>query len=118
MKSVPSLLACFSLRFFSETLSGGKDYIATVKMTSSQDEFTIHVEGKTIICDKTILREGSEYFRAMFDSNMIESKSNETTLQEQSYDIVKTLIHSLKTGELEIGDNVEELVEGAVMLQV
>ena len=89
-----------------------------VRMTSSKDTFTVHVEGKSIICDKTMLREGSEYFRAMFDSNMIESKSNETTLQEQNYDIVKTLIDSLDTGELEIGDNVEELVEGAVMLQV
>ena len=88
-------------------------------MTSNKDTFTVHVEGKSIICDKAMLREGSEYFRAMFDSNMIESQSNETTLHEQNYDIVKTLIDSLELGELEIGaDNVEELVEGAVMLQV
>ena len=87
-------------------------------MSRSPEEFTIHVEGKTLVCDKAILREGSEYFRAMFDSNMIESRVNETTLQDQSYEVVKTLVDSMKTGELEISDNVEELVEGATMLQV
>lgn len=87
-------------------------------MSRSPEEFTIHVEGKTLVCDKAILREGSEYFRAMFDSNMIESRANETTLQDQSYEVVKTLVDSMKSGELEISDNVEELVEGATMLQV
>ena len=85
---------------------------------STSEEFTIHVEGKTIICDKTVLRQGSEYFRAMFDSNMVESRTNETTLQDQSYNVIKTLVDCMKSGDLEINDNVEALVEGATMLQV
>ena len=82
------------------------------------EDFIIHVEGKTIVADKSILRKGSEYFRAMFDSNMVESRSNEATLQGQSYKVIKALVECMKTGDLEICDNIEELVEGATMLQV
>ena len=47
------------------------------------EEVTLIVDQEEIKCDKKILQEESDYFRAMFASSMIESQSNIVTLHEQ-----------------------------------
>ncbi|XP_053404287.1 kelch-like protein 30 [Mercenaria mercenaria] len=85
------------------------------------EEFTIVVEGKSLTCQKSLLREKSEYFRAMMDSSMLESQTNTVTLLNQEFSVLSSLIHFVKTGELKIscgGGNMKNITEAAVMLQI
>lgn len=85
------------------------------------EEFKIVVEGKSLHCRKRLLREKSEYFRAMFDSSMIENQDNVVTLQDQEYSVVSCLIEFIKTGELKMkrgARNMKKLTEAAVIFQV
>lgn len=55
--------------------------------TASSEEVTIVVEEKEILCDKDLLTKECDYFRAMFESCMIESQTNTVILQDQ---VIKT----------------------------
>lgn len=48
------------------------------------DKIIIIVENQEITCNKSVLVEFSDYFRAMFDSSMIECQTNKVTLHEQA----------------------------------
>lgn len=93
----------------------------TEDQAQSEDEFTIIVEGKSLACQKSLLKEKSEYFRGMLDSCMLESQTNKVTLKGQDFSTVSTLVNFIKTGELQIehgGRNMRKVTQAAVMLQV
>ncbi|XP_052777290.1 kelch-like protein 30 [Mya arenaria] len=79
----------------------------------------LNVDGKLLTCPRDVLVRESDYFRAMFDSNMMESNTKSVTLHGQDYDTVVTLMDSMDTGDLRIDqDSAESLLTSAVMLQM
>ena len=79
---------------------------------------TLIMGSHTLECNKDILVNGSDYFRAMFNSNMMETKTHEVMLNDQDVTIMRSLINCLSTGELDINDNIEELTAASVRFQV
>ena len=88
-------------------------------MDESGKNFVISVDGQDICCDKEILAQQSDYFRALFNSSMTECERNSVTLNDVSYETTVALVECMKTGELKISeDDVIEITQAAVRFQV
>ncbi|XP_074643380.1 ectoderm-neural cortex protein 1-like [Tubulanus polymorphus] len=82
------------------------------------DEVTLNIEGKKFECSKNALSENSEYFRAMFSSNMLERNATEITLNDVSADGFKLILDYISTGNLNLtNSNVFIIVPVVCMLQ-
>jgi speckle-type POZ protein len=67
-------------------------------------DFKVIVEGKSIFTFKALLIRRSSHFRSMLDSRMKESESNELSLNDNSYDAVRTVFKFIHTDQLDLHD--------------
>lgn len=87
-------------------------------MVKDDESVTVRVGRKSIRCKKSLLSAKSEYFSAMFSSQMSECFTDTVRLKEVDPDALKVLVRFCETGNLKIDiDNVLAVTEAASMLQ-
>ncbi|KAK9709181.1 BTB And C-terminal Kelch [Popillia japonica] len=68
---------------------------------------------------KVVLSACSDYFRAMFNENMLEARNDSVTLYDISAKSFQLLLNYMYTSQLELNEeNVEDVLEVAVYLQI
>ena len=93
--------------------------IEEIWLDQSFTDVVVSIDGKTYNCHKMILSSLSQYFWAMFRSGMRESIGGLVELQNIDCETFETILRFMYTGCATINmDNVELLLEAAVMLQV
>lgn len=93
--------------------------IEEVWLDQSFTDVIIRIDGKTYNCHKMILSSLSQYFSAMFRSGMRESIGGQVHLQNIDCETFETILRFMYTGCATVNkDNVESLLEAAVMLQI
>uniref|UniRef100_A0A8C6Z9A0 BTB domain-containing protein n=1 Tax=Nothoprocta perdicaria TaxID=30464 RepID=A0A8C6Z9A0_NOTPE len=79
----------------------------------------LKVKGKEFPCHRLVLAACSPYFRAMFLSDMEESKKREVSLEDVDPDVMGKILHYIYTSELEITEqNVQDIFSVANMFQI
>nr|CAB3260019.1 kelch-like protein 5 [Phallusia mammillata] len=82
-------------------------------------DVAIIVGNKRLPAHRLVLSSVSEYFRAMFNSNVLEANQDEITLTDIDEEAFADLLKYMYTGKLEIcEDNVERMVATANMLRL
>lgn len=82
-------------------------------------DITIRISNYEYTAHKVVLSACSDYFRAMFNKNMLESQNNMVTLYDISAIGFKLLLNYMYTSQLELTDeNIQEVLEVAVYLQI
>ena len=82
-------------------------------------DVTLNVNGRHYKAHKVVLSACSDYFRAMFTENMVESGQNFVTLHEMSDEGFQALFQYIYTSKLQLSTgNVQEVLSAASYLQV
>lgn len=105
------------LRLYQQTLlqDGLKDMLDHNKFL----DCVLKVKGKEFPCHRLVLAACSPYFRAMFLSDMEESKKREVSLEDVDPDVMSKILHYIYTSELEITEqNVQDIFSVANMFQI
>ncbi|XP_014112259.1 PREDICTED: kelch-like protein 40 isoform X2 [Pseudopodoces humilis] len=105
------------LRLYQQTLlqDGLKDMLDHNKFL----DCVLKVKGKEFPCHRLVLAACSPYFRAMFLSDMEESKKREINLEDVDPDVMGKILHYIYTSELEITEqNVQDIFSVANMFQI
>ncbi|XP_075348367.1 kelch-like protein 40 [Mycteria americana] len=105
------------LRLYQQTLlqDGLKDMLDHNKFL----DCVLKVKGKEFPCHRLVLAACSPYFRAMFLSDMEESKKREVSLEDVDPDVMGKILHYIYTSELEITEqNVQDIFSVANMFQI
>lgn len=86
---------------------------------SSEEIVAIVVGDKTYEVNKQTLIEKSDYFRAMYDSGMRESREGSVRLQGLSVTGLELVLEFINTSKVQVGNEIlEDLIETASFLQV
>ncbi|XP_066484766.1 kelch-like protein 40 [Tiliqua scincoides] len=104
-------------RLYQQTLlqDGLKDLLDHNKFL----DCVLKVKGKEFPCHRLVLAACSPYFRAMFLSDMEESKKREVSLEDVDPDVLGKILHYIYTSELEITEqNVQDIFSVANMFQI
>uniref|UniRef100_A0A8D2LHT8 Kelch like family member 40 n=1 Tax=Varanus komodoensis TaxID=61221 RepID=A0A8D2LHT8_VARKO len=105
------------LRLYQQTLlqDGLKDMLDHKKFL----DCVLKVKGKEFPCHRLVLAACSPYFRAMFLSEMEESKKREIDLEDVDPEVMGKILHYIYTSELEITEqNVQDIFSVANMFQI
>ncbi|XP_042332019.1 kelch-like protein 40 isoform X1 [Sceloporus undulatus] len=105
------------LRLYQQTLlqDGLKDLLDHNKFL----DCVLKVKGKEFPCHRLVLAACSPYFRAMFLSDMEESKKREISLEDVDPEVMGKILHYIYTSELEITEqNVQDIFSVANMFQI
>uniref|UniRef100_A0A8D0G5I5 Kelch like family member 40 n=1 Tax=Sphenodon punctatus TaxID=8508 RepID=A0A8D0G5I5_SPHPU len=105
------------LRLYQQTLlqDGLKDMLDHDKFL----DCILKVKGKEFPCHRLVLAACSPYFRAMFLSDMEESKKKEIKLEDVDPEVMGKILHYIYTSELEITEqNVQSIFSVANMFQI
>ncbi|XP_067908284.1 kelch-like protein 40b [Heterodontus francisci] len=79
----------------------------------------LKVKGKEFPCHRLVLAACSPYFRAMFLSDLEESKKREIALEDVEPEMVEVLLHYIYTSEVKLSDNnVQDIFTAANMFQI
>ncbi|XP_029699224.1 kelch repeat and BTB domain-containing protein 3 isoform X1 [Takifugu rubripes] len=82
-------------------------------------DFTINVAGRAFPCHRCVLAASSDFFRAMFEVDMLERGDGSVTLDDQCLDAVSAFLDFAYSGEILITNgNVDTLFQLAAFLQV
>ncbi|XP_033742272.1 kelch-like protein 30 [Pecten maximus] len=86
---------------------------------SENTNLTLIVGGEEMTCSRDKLSSNSDYFKAMFDSNMKESTSDCISLEQVDPEAMRIILDFLVTGRLDLTqDNVHIVTETACMFQI
>ncbi|KYO47046.1 kelch-like protein 40 [Alligator mississippiensis] len=105
------------LRLYQQTLlqDGLKDMLDHNKFL----DCVLKVKGQEFPCHRLVLAACSPYFRAMFLSDMEESKKKEISLENVDPDVLGKILHYIYTSELEITEkNVQDIFSVANLFQI
>ncbi|XP_040208145.1 kelch-like protein 40 [Rana temporaria] len=105
------------LRLYQQTLlqDGLKDMLDHNKFI----DCVLRIQGKEFPCHRLVLAACSPYFRAMFLSDLEESKKKEIDLEDVDPDVMGKIIHYIYTSEIEITEkNVQDIFSVANMFQI
>ncbi|KAK7863983.1 hypothetical protein R5R35_000091 [Gryllus longicercus] len=107
---------CFQSPQFSQlSLNKMENYFLKGQLT----DVTLIAGSRQIPAHRLVLSAGSEYFAAMFTSNLREATQSEVVLQDVDGDALWTLVHYCYTGSVELHeDTVETLLATACLLQL
>ncbi|TWW77376.1 BTB domain-containing protein 3 [Takifugu flavidus] len=82
-------------------------------------DFTINVAGRAFPCHRCVLAASSDFFRAMFEVDMLERGDGSVTLDDQCLDAVSAFLDFAYSGEILITNgNIDTLFQLAAFLQV
>lgn len=91
----------------------------TTAAINSGEGLTLIVGGEEMVCSREKLSSTSDYFKAMFDSNMKESTSDCIVLEQVDPYAMKIILEYLVTGRLDLTqENVHIVTETACMFQI
>ncbi|KAM9307526.1 kelch-like protein 40 [Gastrophryne carolinensis] len=105
------------LRLYQQTLlqDGLKDMLDNSKFI----DCILRIKGKEFPCHRLVLAACSPYFRAMFLSDLEESKKKEIDLEDVDPDVMGKILHYIYTSEIEITEkNVQDIFSVANMFQI
>ncbi|XP_053569729.1 kelch-like protein 40 [Bombina bombina] len=105
------------LRLYQQTLlqDGLKDMLDHNKFI----DCTLKIKEKQFPCHRLVLAACSPYFRAIFLSDIEESKKNEIDLEDVDPDVMEKILHYIYTSEIEITEaNVQDIFSVANMFQI
>ncbi|KAK1171963.1 kelch-like protein 40b [Acipenser oxyrinchus oxyrinchus] len=105
------------LRIYQQTLlqDGLSDLLENDKFV----DCTLKVKDKKFPCHRLVLAACSPYFRAMFLSEMEESKQKEIVLEDVEPEVLGRILKYIYTSEIEITEqNVQDIFSAANMFQV
>lgn len=105
------------LRLYQQTLlqDGLKDMLDNNKFI----DCVLRIQGKEFPCHRLVLAACSPYFRAMFLSDLEESKKKEIDLEDVDPDVMGKILHYIYTSEIEITEkNVQDIFSVANMFQI
>lgn len=116
LSSIASHDECFHSRQHAETsLSRMETYLLKNQLT----DVTLIAGNRQIPAHRLVLSAGSEYFSAMFTSNLRESTQSEVIMQGVDGDALWDLVHYCYTGRIELREEtVETLLGTACLLQL
>ena len=77
-----------------------------------------HVAGQVFSAHKAVLAARSPVFQAMFQNDMVESRTNQATIQDIDAPVFESLLFFIYTGKLDSESNHEELFLAADKYQV
>ncbi|XP_035678943.1 kelch-like protein 42 [Branchiostoma floridae] len=99
--------------------TSGGGYDVCFFFVNEESDITVCVEETSFLVHRRVLEESSDYFRAMFECDMMESRQSEVQLHDFRAEIFETVLDFLYTSEfcLDYG-NLEEVLEMANFLQV
>ncbi|XP_053121584.1 kelch-like protein 40 [Hemicordylus capensis] len=115
--ALPAADQAEELRLYQQTLlqDGLKDMLDHNKFL----DCVLKVKGKEFPCHRLVLAACSPYFRAMFLSDMEESKKREISLEDVDPEVMGKILHYIYTSELEITEqNVQDIFSVANMFQI
>uniref|UniRef100_A0A1I7XM13 BTB domain-containing protein n=1 Tax=Heterorhabditis bacteriophora TaxID=37862 RepID=A0A1I7XM13_HETBA len=93
--------------------------LAVFRNESSMCDITLEANGQTLTAHRFILASAIPYFRAMFGSDMMESKMDKIVINDISFDSLRCLVDFVYTSEITIdSDNVQSLLFAASILQM
>ncbi|XP_069816689.1 kelch-like protein 40 [Dendropsophus ebraccatus] len=79
----------------------------------------LKIKGKEFPCHRLVLAACSPYFRAMFLSDLEESRKKEIDLEDVDPDVMGKILHYIYTSEIEITEkNVQDIFSVANMFQI
>ncbi|KAM4705835.1 kelch-like protein 40 [Rhinophrynus dorsalis] len=105
------------LRLYQQTLlqDGLKDMLDHSKFI----DCVLKIKGKEFPCHRLVLAACSPYFRAMFLSELEESKKKEIDIEDVDPDVMGKILHYIYTSEIEITEtNVQDIFAVANMFQI
>ncbi|XP_063308860.1 kelch-like protein 40 [Pelobates fuscus] len=105
------------LRLYQQTLlqDGLKDMLDHNKFI----DCILKIKGKEFPCHRLVLSACSPYFRAMFLSDLEESKKKEIELEDVDPEVMGKILNYIYTSEIEITEtNVQDIFSVANMLQI
>ncbi|XP_053324262.1 kelch-like protein 40 [Spea bombifrons] len=105
------------LRLYQQTLlqDGLKDMLDHNKFI----DCVLKIKEKEFPCHRLVLAACSPYFRAMFLSDLDESKKKEIDLEDVDPDVMEKILHYIYTSEIEITEaNVQDIFSVANMFQI
>ncbi|XP_007444631.2 kelch-like protein 40 [Python bivittatus] len=105
------------MRLYQQTLlqDGLKDMLDHQKFL----DCILKVKGKEFPCHRLVLAACSPYFRALFLSDIDESKKREVSLEDVDPEVMSKILHYIYTSELEITEqNVQDIFSVANMFQI
>ncbi|XP_075684896.1 kelch-like protein 40 [Rhinoderma darwinii] len=104
-------------RLYQQTLlqDGLKDMLDNNKFI----DCVLKIKDKEFPCHRLVLAACSPYFRAMFLSDLEESKNKEIDLEDVDPDVMGKILHYIYTSEIEITEkNVQDIFSVANMFQI
>ncbi|XP_051871412.1 kelch-like protein 40b [Pristis pectinata] len=104
-------------RIYQQTLlqDGLRDLLDTNKFV----DCVLKIKGKEFPCHRLVLAACSPYFRAMFLSNLEETKVREIILEDVEPETVGALLRYIYTSEVQLNDsNVQDVFTAANMFQI
>ncbi|XP_063159361.1 kelch-like protein 40 [Candoia aspera] len=105
------------MRLYQQTLlqDGLKDMLDHQKFL----DCVLKVKGREFPCHRLVLAACSPYFRAMFLSDIDESKKREVSLEDVDPEVMSKILHYIYTSEIEITEqNVQDIFSVANMFQI
>ena len=94
-------------RLITENQAALSQSLTTLLERPNDADFTVYVQDESFECHKALLVARSAYFRGLFQSGMIESRSNQITMEDISPDCFRHVIKFLYSGILP--ENMKEL---------
>ncbi|XP_044150124.1 kelch-like protein 40 [Bufo gargarizans] len=104
-------------RLYQQTLlqDGLKDMLDNNKFI----DCILKIKGKEFPCHRLVLAACSSYFRAMFVSDLEESRKKEIDLEDVDPDVMEKILNYIYTSEIEITEkNVQDIFSVANMFQI
>lgn len=104
-------------RLYQQTLlqDGLKDMLDNNKFI----DCVLKIKGKEFPCHRLVLAACSPYFRAMFLTDLEESRKKEIDLEDVDPDVMEKILNYIYTSEIEITEkNVQDIFSVANMLQI
>ncbi|KAM4689631.1 kelch-like protein 40 [Discoglossus pictus] len=105
------------LRLYQQTLL--QDGIKDMLDHNNFIDCTLKIKGKDFPCHRLVLAACSPYFRAIFLSDIEESKKREIDLDEVDPDVMEKILNYIYTSEIDINEkNVQDIFSVANMFQI
>ncbi|XP_006011628.1 kelch-like protein 40 [Latimeria chalumnae] len=105
------------LRLYQQTLlqDGLKDLLDSNRFV----DCVLKIKEKELPCHRLVLAACSPYFRAIFLSDLEESKKREVNLEDVDPEVMSSIVNYIYTSEIEINDqNVQDIFAAASMFQI